>query len=133
MQLRDATDMLADSGVKAHGGDDVADLGSSDGMFILALAGLLASGSTVHAMDLDRAALRAIPSGIRRGTNHCASRRFHEPAVAIRRSGRHSDGQLAALRREPGGVHSRIRIADETATIFPDRGVRHYGREPMAR
>jgi SAM-dependent methyltransferase len=62
MQPRDAIDMLADSGVEALGPTTWADLGSGDGTFTLALAGLLASGSTIHAMDLDRAALRAIPS-----------------------------------------------------------------------
>ena len=62
MQLRTATDMLANSGVEALGPTTWADLGSGDGTFTLALAGLLASGSTIHAMDLDRAALRAIPS-----------------------------------------------------------------------
>jgi len=62
MRLRDAIDMLADSGVQALGPTTWADLGCGDGMFTLALADLLASGSIVHAIDLDGGALRRIPS-----------------------------------------------------------------------
>src|SRR5262245_29380664 len=62
MQLRDAVDMLADSGVDALGPTTWADLGCGDGTFTRALAELLAAGSTIHAMDLDGSALRRIPS-----------------------------------------------------------------------
>jgi hypothetical protein len=62
MRLRDAIDMLAESGVEALGPTIWADLGSGDGTFTLALADLLASGSAIHAMDLDGSALRRIPS-----------------------------------------------------------------------
>ncbi len=65
MRPRDATEMLADSGVKALGPTIWADLGCGDGTFTLALAEALASGSTIHAMDLDASALRRIPSAHR--------------------------------------------------------------------
>ena len=65
MRPRDATEMLADSGVKALGPTIWADLGCGDGTFTLALAEVLASGSTIHAMDLDASALRRIPSAHR--------------------------------------------------------------------
>ena len=63
MRPRDATEMLADSGVKALGPTIWADLGCGDGTFTLALAEVLASGSTIHAMDLDASALREDPFG----------------------------------------------------------------------
>ena len=63
MRLRDAIDMLADSGAEALGQSIWADLGCGDGTFTLALADLLAPGSTIHAMDLDGSALRRMPSG----------------------------------------------------------------------
>ena len=62
MRLPDAIEMLADSGIEAHRPTTWADLGSGDGTFTLALASLLAPGSTVHAMDRDASALRRIPS-----------------------------------------------------------------------
>jgi ubiquinone/menaquinone biosynthesis C-methylase UbiE len=62
VQLRDAIDMLADSGVGALGATAWADLGCGTGTFTLALANLLAPGSVIHAMDRDRWALRKIPS-----------------------------------------------------------------------
>jgi hypothetical protein len=61
MRLRDASEMLADSGVEVLGPMTWADLGSGDGTFTLALADVVASGSVVHAMDLDGSALRRIP------------------------------------------------------------------------
>jgi SAM-dependent methyltransferase len=62
MRQRDAIEMLADSGVEALGPTTWADLGCGVGTFTLALAALLAAGSTIHAMDRDGAALRKIPS-----------------------------------------------------------------------
>jgi SAM-dependent methyltransferase len=62
VQLRDAIDMLANSGVGALGPTAWADLGCGTGTFTLALADLLAPGSVIHAMDRDRSALRKIPS-----------------------------------------------------------------------
>ena len=62
MRLRDAIEMLADSDVEALGPTTWADLGAGDGTFTLALAEVLASGSVIHAMDLDGSALRKIPS-----------------------------------------------------------------------
>ena len=60
MRLRDATDMLADSGVGALGPTTWADLGCGTGTFTLALADLLAPGSAIHAMDRDSSVLRRI-------------------------------------------------------------------------
>lgn len=62
MRPRDAIDMLADSGVDTLGPTTWADLGCGDGTFTLALASLLTPGSTIHAMDIDGAALRTIPA-----------------------------------------------------------------------
>ena len=65
MRRRDATEMLADSGVGELGPMLWADLGCGDGTFTLALADLLASGSVIHAIDLDASALRRIPAAHR--------------------------------------------------------------------
>jgi SAM-dependent methyltransferase len=62
MRLRDAVDLLADSDVGALGPTIWADLGCGTGTFTLALADLLAAGSTIYAMDLDGPALQRIPS-----------------------------------------------------------------------
>ena len=62
MRLRDAIEMLADSGVAALGPTTWADLGCGTGTFTLALADLLAAGSALHAIDRDGSALRRIPS-----------------------------------------------------------------------
>src|SRR5262245_16093650 len=51
--------------------------------------------------------------------------------MAIRRPRRHSDGELAPLCREPGRVHPRMRIADETAAPFPDHRIRYERGQPM--
>jgi len=61
MHLNDAVDLLANSDVRSLGPTTWADLGSGSGTFTLALAELLAPGSTIHAMDRDASALRAIP------------------------------------------------------------------------
>ncbi len=62
MKLRDAIDLIRDAGVEALGTTTWADLGCGDGTFTLALADLLAVGSTIRAMDRDVSALRKIPS-----------------------------------------------------------------------
>src|SRR4029450_10044540 len=62
VRLRDAIHMLAASGVDAVAPTTWADLGCGDGTFTLALAELLAPGSTIHAMDGASPALRRIPS-----------------------------------------------------------------------
>ena len=54
--------MLAASRVGELGPTTWADLGCGDGMFTRALAHLLASGSTIHAVDQDAAALRHVPA-----------------------------------------------------------------------
>ena len=62
MRLADAIEMLADSDVEALGPTIWADLGAGDGTFTRALAEVLASGSVIHAIDLNGAGLRKIPS-----------------------------------------------------------------------
>jgi SAM-dependent methyltransferase len=62
MRLRDATDMLAGSGVHSLGPAIWADLGCGSGTFTRALAEWLPAGSLIHAIDTDGAALRAIPA-----------------------------------------------------------------------
>ena len=72
MRLHDAIEMLAGSGVEALGPTIWADLGCGDGTFTRALADMLASGSLIHAIDLDGSALRRIPSahkGVRISTH----------------------------------------------------------------
>jgi ubiquinone/menaquinone biosynthesis C-methylase UbiE len=62
MRPRDAAAMLAGSGLEALGPAVWADLGCGTGTFTRALAKVLAPGSTIYAMDLDRAALSQIPA-----------------------------------------------------------------------
>jgi SAM-dependent methyltransferase len=62
MRARDAIAMLDGSGVEALGPTVWADLGCGDGTFTIALAHQLASGSIIHAMDVDASALRTLPS-----------------------------------------------------------------------
>jgi SAM-dependent methyltransferase len=52
---------LIAGGVESQASEVWADLGCGDGTFTLALAELLPQGSTVHAVDTDRSALRRIP------------------------------------------------------------------------
>ena len=62
MRLRDAIDMLAESGVDALGPTIWADLGCGDGTFTRALADVLSPGSLIHAIDVDGSAVRRIPA-----------------------------------------------------------------------
>jgi ubiquinone/menaquinone biosynthesis C-methylase UbiE len=62
MRQRDAIDMFAGSAIAALGPTTWADLGCGDGTFTVALASLLAPGSTIHAMDRDSSVLREVPS-----------------------------------------------------------------------
>jgi ubiquinone/menaquinone biosynthesis C-methylase UbiE len=62
MRLRDAVDMLAGSELVALGPMTWADLGCGSGTFTVALAGVLAAGSVIHAIDRDRSVLRGIPT-----------------------------------------------------------------------
>jgi ubiquinone/menaquinone biosynthesis C-methylase UbiE len=62
VRLREAIEMLTDSGIGELGPTTWADLGCGTGTFTLALADLLATGSHIHAMDRDRWALLKIPS-----------------------------------------------------------------------
>lgn len=61
VRLRDAIEMLAESGINTLGPTKWADLGCGTGTFTLALADLLSPGSTIHAMDRDGSVLRRIP------------------------------------------------------------------------
>jgi ubiquinone/menaquinone biosynthesis C-methylase UbiE len=61
VRLRDAIEMLAESGVDTLGPTTWADLGCGTGTFTLALADLLSPASTIHAMDRDGSVLRRIP------------------------------------------------------------------------
>lgn len=62
MDLDDAIDLLGSVVLDARGPSTWADLGCGDGIFTRALAARLAAGSTIHAMDRDRAALTQIPA-----------------------------------------------------------------------
>ena len=61
MTVEDAARLIAAAGWADTGPRRWADLGCGDGTFTLALASLLLPGSVIHAMDVDAAALRAIP------------------------------------------------------------------------
>jgi trans-aconitate methyltransferase len=53
---------LINGAVESQAAEVWADLGSGGGTFTLALASLLADGSTIHAVDEDASALRRIPA-----------------------------------------------------------------------
>jgi ubiquinone/menaquinone biosynthesis C-methylase UbiE len=61
MTVEDAARLIAGAEWPEAGPQRWADLGCGDGTFTLALASQLPPGSIVHAMDVDTAALRAIP------------------------------------------------------------------------
>jgi ubiquinone/menaquinone biosynthesis C-methylase UbiE len=58
----DAVRLLSSPELESREPQTWADLGCGDGVFTRALASLLGSGSTIHAMDLDAEALRALPA-----------------------------------------------------------------------
>lgn len=62
MRVQDAVGLIAGADLASLGPTTWADLGCGEGTFTLALAELLAKGSTIHAMDLDVNALGRIPS-----------------------------------------------------------------------
>ncbi len=62
MRHADAVQLLTSSELASPSPQVWADLGCGDGTFTRALASALAPGSTVHAMDLDSDALRALPA-----------------------------------------------------------------------
>jgi trans-aconitate methyltransferase len=66
MRYHDAVEMLAGSAVDALGPTIWADLGCGDGTFTLALAAVLASGSVIHAVDVDGSPLKQIPPAHKR-------------------------------------------------------------------
>jgi trans-aconitate methyltransferase len=127
--LRDAIDMLAESGVEALGPTIWADLGCGDGTFTR--ADMLTPGSLVHAIDLDGSALQRIPSahkGVRIST-HCAD--FMKQPWPF--SG--LDGILMANSlhyvENQAGVHSRLRISHETTATLPSRRIRRERGQPL--
>jgi SAM-dependent methyltransferase len=61
MRVTQAIDMLAPAFVAIEAATTWADLGCGSGTFTRALAHLLAPGSTIHAMDANRAALSQLP------------------------------------------------------------------------
>ena len=61
MSPADARELIAHPSLSAGGPQVWADLGAGDGTFTVALASLLPSGSEVHALDLDSAALAKLP------------------------------------------------------------------------
>jgi ubiquinone/menaquinone biosynthesis C-methylase UbiE len=71
--------MLAGSGLGSPGPAVWADLGCGTGTFTHALADVLAPGSTIHAMDLDRAALSRLPARHAEVTIHAVHGDFTTP------------------------------------------------------
>jgi len=61
VQQADAIRLIATPDLDAREAQTWADLGCGDGVFTRALASRLAPGSTIHAMDRNAAALRALP------------------------------------------------------------------------
>jgi hypothetical protein len=64
MLLRDAVAMLARSGIEALGPTIRADLGCGDGTFTIALADLVAAGSTIHAGEPEQFSSPFRPRGL---------------------------------------------------------------------
>ena len=62
MEHADAVRLLSSPELQPIRPQTWADLGCGDGVFTRALASLLVPGSTIHAMDRDPAALRALPA-----------------------------------------------------------------------
>jgi trans-aconitate methyltransferase len=79
MQVGDAVAMLAGSGLEILGPMTWADLGCGDGTFTVALAGVLAPRSVIHAIDRDRAALKRIPSHLHDVRIHAHAGDFIKP------------------------------------------------------
>jgi trans-aconitate methyltransferase len=61
MTAQDAIDLVAGAPL-GPAAQTWADLGCGDGAFTMALASLLPAGSTIHALDRDRAALARLPA-----------------------------------------------------------------------
>ena len=91
MRVTDAVAMIG-AGFDSGAAEVWADLGCGRGTFTLALAQLLAESSTIHAMDTDAAALRALPP------NHdgVAIRRWHVDFLATAWPVADLDGVLMA-------------------------------------
>ena len=111
MRLRDAIEMLADSDVEALGPTTWADLGRR-GWHVHTRA---RRGAGLRQRHSRRGSGRLGPPKNPFGAQRCADQhvhagRFHEAALAVRRSRRDPHGQLAALCRGPAGVHSSMRI-----------------------
>jgi len=64
MEHADAVRLLASPELQPIRPQTWADLGCGDGVFTRALASLLVPGSTIHAMDRDAAAVRALPAEV---------------------------------------------------------------------
>jgi SAM-dependent methyltransferase len=79
MRTRDAVAMLAGGGLGTLGPTVWADLGCGTGTFTRALAGVLAPGSTIYALDLDSAALSRIPARHGEVTIHTVPGDFTKP------------------------------------------------------
>jgi len=61
MKPAEARTLIAHPSLGTDGPQTWADLGCGRGVFTLALASLLPAGSTIHAVDTDRAAIGALP------------------------------------------------------------------------
>ena len=107
VRLRDAIEMLAESGVDTLGPTTWADLGCGTGTFTLALADRLSPGSTIHAMDRDGSVLRRIPpehKGVRIATHRGEFTKEEWPfdnldGVLMANSLHYVDNQAAFIRR----------------------------------
>jgi SAM-dependent methyltransferase len=62
MTIAEARDMLAGAPFDQKRAAEWIDLGCGEGVFTLALAGLLPAGSTIHAWDRDAPIMRSIPA-----------------------------------------------------------------------
>lgn len=86
MKITEATALIRTSLIEWARPQSWCDLGSGSGTFTMALAQLLAPGSTIYAVDLDQRALEAIPDHrngveIRKIVGDLKSPNLHLPSV----------------------------------------------------
>jgi len=143
VDVADAIAMLAPAGLGAQAPGPWADLGCGDGTFTRALASQLAAGSTIHAIDRDRSALRSVPAAVggvaiqaHRGDFTRLPWPFTAPAgILMANSLHYVADQAAFVRACAAQATARPRfLIVEYDTDAPSRWVPHpVSREALAR
>jgi hypothetical protein len=120
MKITEATALIRTPLIEWARPQSWCDLGSGSGTFTVALAQLLAPGSTIYAIDLDRRTLEGIPDQhngveIRKIVGGCAE--LQSPSSSGRRN---SHGKYAALHSRAAGLAEKASVCGRS--LF-DRGV----------